>query len=229
MREEAESGGVLPPGAARRFIRSRSSRARPIPSTREPSASPQLPPATLRNSSARSARHPAVPCKCPPPGTQDTSALRGEDQESWSAPTPTPTSLSGGSRWSRYPSRPLLGPIGASGQERLQPNRARLPVRMRQLDRTCFPRVFRSPSRRPYVAPSSGREETLRQSASLATALVPRPYRTPSICRLSVQAALNSSSHWDHGPSLSSLQFTSPLVPVLQTSRPPAASPRHLP
>lgn len=123
---------------------------------------------TPRNISAPGARHPPVPCKLArPPGTQDTSALRGEGQESWSTPTPTPTSLSGVPRRPNYPSRPPVGPIDASGQKRREMNgrccRCACVSSQREL---AFPKSSSWPLSAPYVAPSRGREETLRQRAS---------------------------------------------------------------
>lgn len=101
----------------------------------------------------------------------------------------------------------------------------RLPVRMRQQStRICFPHVFFSPSRLLPVAPSSGREEALRQKASLATALAPALARTRSICCLNANrtSLFKSLGPWPiaSSPPLSSLPFTrmSSYVPVPQTS-----------
>lgn len=152
MREETESQAqfspVLPQGAAGRIGRSQRSSARPLPSTPGPAAI--IPKLHYDPQKYLSPRHPApsplspVPCKlAQPPGTQDTSALRGEDQENRSAPTPTPISLSGVSRRPRYPSRPAGGPRDSSGSEKRETNRVLLPVRLRQHPaRTCFPHVF---------------------------------------------------------------------------------------
>ena len=120
--------------------------------------------ATPRNSSARDARHPPSgrAQTGPPPGAQDTSALSGGDQESLSAPTPTPASPSGGPRWSRYPSRPARG-----SNRRLRPRKtADEPDASTPGANLLPPRLPLSTSGRLHVATSSGREEILRQRAS---------------------------------------------------------------
>lgn len=114
----------------------------------------------------------------PPPGTQDTSALRGEDQEGWSTPTPTPISLSGVSRRPSYPSRPRVGPTDASGRGRGRGEWALLPVRMRQLPaRTSFPHVLL------LVPLGASRGALSRRGGSIASKSVWPPPKTPALTR----------------------------------------------
>lgn len=95
-RRDAESGPALPPGAAGPRGRSRSSGARPL--ARPPRLAAMLPNAPSLHHDPQEYLSPGRPAPSgpvqtgPPPGTRDTSALRGEGQESWSTPTPTPTS-----------------------------------------------------------------------------------------------------------------------------------------
>lgn len=87
-----------------------------------PSPTPHTSRRPPRNSSPLDAPNPPAPWKCPSPGTQDTSGLWGEDQESWSAQLRPPLVRPGwGSRGD--PVGPVthhalpLGPIRASVQE----------------------------------------------------------------------------------------------------------------
>lgn len=145
-RRDGQSGGPgLPPGAAGRFGRSASSRARPLPSAPGPAAIfPSSPHYTTTTPEYLGPGRPAPPRPVqtgPPPGTQDTSALRGEDRESWSAPTPTPTSSAGVSRRSRYPSRPAAGSKRLLGPRKWRRTGAVACARASAPARTRFPQV----------------------------------------------------------------------------------------
>ena len=121
-RRDGESGPALPAGTAGRFSSSGSSRALSLPSTPRTAAtfpnSPHLA-ATLQEFLTP---NPPAPWKCPSPGTQDTSALWGEDQESWSAQL-RPQLVRPGWGGRGDPVGPVthhalpLGPIRASAQE----------------------------------------------------------------------------------------------------------------
>lgn len=114
-REESWGVGLDPPSRRRRQIRQvlelegLTGSAATLPNSTLPN-SPRRPP---RNSSVREARHPPFRANARPLGPR-TRQLCGERiRRAGLPPTPTPTGPSGGSRWSRYPSRPARGPTDA--------------------------------------------------------------------------------------------------------------------
>lgn len=159
----------------------------------------------------------------PPPGAQDTSALRAEERPGRAAPAPPHSSVGGGDPAGAVTHHvPPSGPVGAKGRGESGAEPEWPAVRMRPPgSRARFPpRRPRAPSRRLATAPPAGREEVLRPAAAAATALVPGPSAHPERLRPLGASCRAGRRPVGSSPRLCSLPFMSSPLCVPHTSLP---------